>query len=167
MGKQSVELVKTIGVSSSANDNLATIVSALRYNLPSCKIILSNERDYFSIVGVVTEKSNANNLGFDEITITTTVTSPTLQFKRLVVNIIDDGVPLGFPLSEADILGFMNVELQKIIQEARDHAINNRFIYYKFNFPKARLLDDLASTNGYTTYGYPKIFLDISLEYVG
>jgi len=167
MGKQSGELVKTIGVSSSANDNLATIVSVLRYNLPSCKIILSNERDYFTIVGVVTEQSNANNLGFDEITISSSVVAPTFQFKRLVVNIIDNGTQLGFPLSETDILGFMNIKLQKIIQQARDLAINNKSNYYKFKFPFASSLDDLASSYGYTTYGYVKIFLEISLEYVG
>lgn len=167
MVKQSADTLKTIGPSSSANDNLATIVATLRFNLPSCKIILSNERDYFSIVGVVTENSNTNNLGFNDITITTLTTSPTLQFRRLIVNVIDDRIILGFPLSEADVLSFMNVKLEKIIQEARDNAINNGKGIYKFNFPLANSLDELAAVNGYTTLGFPKVFLDISLEYVG
>jgi hypothetical protein len=61
----------------------------------------------------------------------------------------------------------MNVKLQKIIQEARDKAINNGFDNFKFNFPLASSLDELASVNGYSTLGHAKIFLDISLEYVG
>ena len=158
------------GSSSSANDSLANNVATLRAAMPTNNVVLAGDRESFSILGNVTEKSNTLSIGFDDITIFLYVAQPVLKFISLGIRIsLDptDLVPLlDFPISESTVLDFMNNQLQTIIQEARNEALDKRNDYYTFKLPSAARLDELAAIYGFDTVGNPKTFTNISLGYI-
>lgn len=159
-----------VGSSSSAQDNIANIVAYLRANMPTNNVVLASDRESFSILGNVTEDSNSLSLGYDTITILLYTAQPVLKFISLGIRISlnpTDLVPLlDFPITESAVLDFMNNQLQIIIQNARNKALDKGEDYYRFNLPNAARLDELAAIYGFDTIGKPKTFTNISLGYI-
>lgn len=153
------------GSSSKANDSLANNVASLRAALPTNNVLLASDRESFSILGNVTELPNSLSIGFDDITILLYVAQPVLKFISLVTK-ISLAPLLDFPVSENAVVDFMNNELQTIIQEARNKALDKGDNYYRFKLPSARNLDKLATLYGYDTFEQPKTFTNISLGYI-
>lgn len=157
-----------VGSSSSANDTLANIVAYLRANMPTNNVVLASDRESFSILGNTTETSNSLSLGFDDIEFLLYTAQPVLKFISLGVNLreYNYGTLLDFPVSENAVIDFMNNQLQIIIQEARNKALNNGESYYRFKLPSAARLDELAKIYGFDTIGKVKTFTTISLGYI-
>lgn len=163
-----------VGVSSAANDSLSNVVASLRATLPTNNVVLSSDRESFSILGNVTELSNSLSLGFDDITILLYIAQPVLKFTSLSIKItqtsslknVSYDTLLDFPINESAVLDFMNNQLQIIIQNARNEALDKGEDYYRFNLPNAARLDELAAIYGFDTIGKPKTFTNISLGYI-
>ena len=167
-----------VGSSSAANDTLANIVATLRAAMPTNNVVLASDRESFSILSNVTELSNSLSIGFDDITILLNIAQPVLKFlslgTKVTVKTSADAPPvittsdtlLDFPVSENAVLDFMNNQLQIIIQNARNKAIQKGEMYYIFKLPSAARLDELAAIYGFDTIGTPKTFTIISLGYI-
>lgn len=166
-----------VGSSSSANDTLANIVAYLRANMPTNNVVLASDRESFSILGNVTEISNNFSLGYDDIEILLYTAQPVLKFLSLTTKVtvktsvdappvISNDTLLDFPVSENVVVDFMNNQLQIIIQNARNEALDNGKDYYRFNLPNAARLDELAAIYGFDTIQKPKTFTNISLGYI-
>lgn len=165
MPKKELEQVLEVGSSSTAHDALANNVDTLRKQLPSSTISLDNSREFFTITGNVTEKSNQNNLGYDDIKITLPMQTPSLHFRALDISITDGGVLMSIPSRNVDVLGFMNNRLEKNISASKEIAEQNGDPNYTFYLPEAALLDSFMDTYGYTTQGLPKSFQKITLGF--
>jgi hypothetical protein len=162
------------GSSASANDTLANNVAYLRANMPTNNVVLASDRESFSILGNVTELPNSLSLGYDNITLLLYTAQPVLKFISLSVKVtqanslknVSYDTLLDFPITETAVLDFMNNQLQIIIQNARNEALDKGEDYYRFNLPNAARLDELAAIYGFDTIGKPKTFTNISLGYI-
>lgn len=142
--------------------------------MPTNNVVLSSDRESFSILGNVTELSNSLSLGFDDITILLYIAQPVLKFTSLSIKItqtsslknVSYDTLLDFPINESAVLDFMNNQLQIIIQNASNEALDKGEDYYRFNLPNAARLDELAAIYGFDTIGKPKTFTNISLGYI-
>jgi len=165
MPKREPEQVLEVGSSSNAHDALAKNVDTLRRLIPSSSITLDNSREFFTITGNVTEKSNQNNLGYDDIKITLPMQTPSLHFKGLDTFITDSGVLMPLPSHNVNVIGFMNQQLEQNIITSKEIAVKNGYDNYTFSLPSAALLDGYMDVHGYRTVGLPKSFQKITLGF--